>query len=104
MNGMEYLNVTRNESHISFSYRHVNYNISSLYELQLGVIEHFKKPDVDFHSICIIPKTNLIKCEHYYYHYMYQGTTHNTTSIEEYSKVQIKLFFKNNFHILKYKL
>ena len=90
MNEMEYLNVTRNGSHISFSYHYVNYDFSSLYEFQIGLIEHLK----DFHGICIIPKTNQIKCEHYYY-VTDQGKTHNTTSIDEFSKVQIELIKKN---------
>ena len=85
MNQIEYVNVTRNQTHFSFSHYYVDFDHAITDQYELGVIEPIK--DFDGNQICVIPKTNLIKCDYYYI--LDQGKTHNSTAIDEFSKVRI---------------
>ena len=85
MNQVEYLNVTRNKNHYTFSYYFVDYDHAITDQYELGVIEPIK--DYDGHSLCVIPQKNLFKCDYYYI--LDQGKTHNSTAIDQFLKVRI---------------
>ena len=62
MNQVEYLNVTRNNNHYTFSYYFVDYDHAITDQYELGVIEPIK--DYNGHSLWLIPKNSIC----YFFH------------------------------------
>ena len=61
MNEIEYLNVTRNKNHYTFSYYFVDYDFTIIDRYELGIIAPTK--EYNGHSLCLIPQKNLFKCD-----------------------------------------
>ena len=92
-NIVEYMNVTKNETNITFSHHYVQSNFSRLDVVEYGKIKLFEEHFGHGHSICEKPETNILKCQ-IQTNLNNQGKIQNETTImkEEFLKVEYKKY------------
>ena len=86
----EFVNITKNDTHIKYALSFKNLAINKVFEHEFG--KDTIKNEV--HSICLNPEKNVIKCEHYFEDKRGRIGNKNETTTSEYSKVNSILNFR----------